>query len=80
MPFSKVSIKGRTTIPKAVRQALRIRSGDDLVYVVKKDYAIIRVHPNARSLRGVLASEKGKGMSFTEIRRRAAKAVRKRAP
>jgi hypothetical protein len=33
------------------------------------------VHLGTRSLKGVLASEKGKGMSFTKIREAAAKAA-----
>jgi hypothetical protein len=33
------------------------------------------VHPGIRSLKGALASNKGKGMSFAEIREAAAEAV-----
>lgn len=34
----------------------------------------IRVHPGVRSLKGVLASKKGKGLSFAQIREAAATA------
>jgi hypothetical protein len=39
---------------------------------------ILRVHPGTRSLKGVLASKKGKGMSFAQIREAAATAARNR--
>jgi len=45
---------------------------------VEGDHATIRVHLGTRSLKGVLASKKGKGMSFAQIRQAAAKAARHR--
>lgn len=76
MLHSTVTSKGQTTIPEKIRKALRIKPGDKLEYVVEGDRAMIRVHPGVRSLKGVLASNKGKGMSFAEIREAAAEAVR----
>jgi len=73
---STVTRKGQTTIPGEVRKALRIRPGDRLEYAVQGDHATIRVHPGTRSLKGALASKKGKGMSFAQIREAAAKAAR----
>jgi antitoxin PrlF len=75
MPHSTVTRKGQTTIPGAIRRALRIKAGDTLEYVVQEDCATIRVHPGTRSLKGALASKKGKGMSFVQIRRAAATAA-----
>lgn len=69
---STVTSKGQTTIPGKIRKALKIKPGDTLEYVVEGDRATIRVHPGARSLRGALASKKGKGMSFAQIREAAA--------
>ena len=68
MPHSTVTSKGQTTIPERIRKALRIKPGDKLEYEVEGDRATIRVHPGIRSLKGALASNKGKGMSFAEIR------------
>lgn len=68
MLHSTVTRKGQTTVPRKVRKALRIKPGDTLEYVVEGDHATIRVHPGAGSLKGALASEKGKGMTFAEIR------------
>ena len=78
MPHSKVTSKGQTTIPAKVREALRIKPGDKLEYVVQGDHVIVRVHLGTRSLKGALASKKGKGMSFAHIRKAAAKAGRRR--
>jgi antitoxin PrlF len=75
---SKVTSKGQTTIPGKIRRALRIKPGDKLEYVVEGDHATIRVHPGTRSLKGVLASRKGKGMSFAQIREAATTAARDR--
>jgi len=76
MLHSTVTSKGQTTIPEKIRKALRIKPGDKLEYAVAGDQATIRVHPGIRSLRGLLASKKGRGMSFAEIRKAAAEAAR----
>lgn len=78
MPHSTVTSKGQTTIPGTVRKALRIKPGDTLEYAVEGDHATIRIHPGTRSLRGALASKKGKGMSFAQVRSSAATAARNR--
>jgi AbrB family looped-hinge helix DNA binding protein len=75
MSHSTITSKGQTTIPGDIRKALGIRAGDRLEYVAEGDRALIRVHPGTRSLKGVLASKKGKGMSFAQIREAAAKAA-----
>jgi len=80
MTHSTVTSKGQTTIPGNVREALKIQPGDKLEYAVEGDHAIIRVHPGTRSLKGALASEKGSGLSFAEIRKVAAEnTIRRRA-
>jgi AbrB family looped-hinge helix DNA binding protein len=78
MLYSTVTSKGQTTIPGRIRAALRIKPGDRLEYKVQGDHATIRVHPGTRSLKGVLASKKGKGMSFAQVRVAAATAARNR--
>ena len=75
---STITSKGQTTIPEKIRRALRIKPGDRLEYEVEGDRATIRVHPGIRSLKGVLASNKGKRMSFAEIREAAAESARTR--
>ena len=77
MLHSTVTSKGQTTIPEKIRKALGIKPGDKLQYEVEGERAVIRVHPGLGSLKGVLASNKGKGMSFAEIREAAAKSARR---
>lgn len=78
MPHSTVTSKGQTTIPQTIRKALRIRPGDRLEFEVQGDTATIRVHPGTGSLKGALASKKGKGMTFAQIRKEAANAAARR--
>lgn len=75
MRHSTVTSKGQTTIPGEIRDALKIKPGDRLEYSVEGDHATIRVHPGTKALKGALASRRGKGMSFAEIRRAAAEAA-----
>jgi len=72
MLYSTVTSKGQTTIPKKIRKVLRIKPGDKLEYELKGERVSLRVHPGTRSLKGALASKKGKGRSFREIRGAAA--------
>jgi bifunctional DNA-binding transcriptional regulator/antitoxin component of YhaV-PrlF toxin-antitoxin module len=78
MEHSTVTKKGYTTIPAKICRAWRINPGDTLEYPVEWDLATIRVHRVARSLKHVLASKKGKAMSFSQIRQATATAARNR--
>jgi len=78
MSHSTVTRQGQPTIPGKVRMALRIKPGDRLEYVVEGDHVTVRVHQGTRPLKGLLASKKGKGMSFAQIREATAKAARGR--
>jgi len=78
MVHSTVTSKGQTTIPGRIRKALRIKPGDRLEYTLEGDHVTIRVHLGTRALKGALASKKGKGMSFAEIREAAARTARGR--
>jgi len=40
-----------------------------------RDRATVRMHPETRALKGALASKKGKGMSFAQVRAAAGKAA-----
>jgi AbrB family looped-hinge helix DNA binding protein len=75
MFHSTVTSKGQTTIPGEIRRAMGIKPGDKLQYAVEGDRATIRVDPGTRSLKGALASKKGRGMSFARIRQATAKAA-----
>ena len=79
MLHSTVTSKGQTTIPGEIRQALNIKPGDRLAYEVDGDHVTVRVHPGAQSLKGALASHKGSGLNFREIREAAAAIVGRRS-
>jgi AbrB family looped-hinge helix DNA binding protein len=78
MIHSTVTKKGQTTIPVEVRSALQIQPGDRLEYAVTGNRAVIRVAPGTRALKGALASHRGRGMTFSEIRDAAAEIQIKR--
>ena len=78
MPHSTVTSKGQTTIPGEIRAALRIKPGDRLDYAVQGDHATVRVHPGTRALKGALASKKGRGMTFAQVRTAARRAASRR--
>ncbi len=60
------------------RPGLRVKLGDKVQHEVEEYRATVPVHPGIPSLKGTLASNKGTGMSFSEIREAAAEAVRPR--
>jgi len=76
MQHSRVTSKDRQPFQERFARHWRIKPGDKLEYLVEGDHATIRVHPGTRSLKGALASKKGKGMSFAQIREAAAEAAR----
>ena len=59
MHYGKVTSRGRTTIPKTVREACGIRSGDRLAFTVEGEHVVLRKVPareavNLRGLEGTL--------------------------
>jgi hypothetical protein len=51
---------------------MRIKPGDRLEYQVEGDHITVRVHPGTKALKGALASDKGRTLSFAQIREAAA--------
>jgi AbrB family looped-hinge helix DNA binding protein len=48
MPIAVMTSKGQLTIPKAVRDALSLKSGDEVeIEVVSEDSALLRRRPSA---------------------------------
>jgi antitoxin PrlF len=77
MFHSTITRKGQTTIPAQVRDALNLHPGDKVSYELAKDHATLRFHRGARGLKGALKSDRGRGLSFHQIRE-AANATRVR--
>lgn len=51
---AKVTSKGQVTVPKAVRDALGIKEGDELVFRVDGDRAVLARTPDFLSLAGTI--------------------------
>ncbi|MYB32158.1 MAG: AbrB/MazE/SpoVT family DNA-binding domain-containing protein [Acidobacteria bacterium] len=51
---SLIDARGRTTIPKAVREALDLRGGDRIRYTVEDREARIRPQRSVAGLRGIV--------------------------
>jgi antitoxin PrlF len=71
MAHSTLTRKGQTTIPVEIREALHIKAGDRLEYILEGDKVSLRVHPGLSALKGILAGKKGKSMSIAQIRQAA---------
>lgn len=52
---ARMSSKGQLTVPKAVREALGIGEGDDVVFRVEGDRAVLARTPEFLSLAGTIA-------------------------
>jgi antitoxin PrlF len=56
--LGKITSKGQTTVPLAIRERLGVKPGDRLEYIVGEDGRItLRKAPGLESLRGILKSE-----------------------
>jgi antitoxin PrlF len=49
MITSKITSKAQTTIPQAVRAALRVSAGDEIAYAIEGDRVILTKAPSARA-------------------------------
>jgi AbrB family looped-hinge helix DNA binding protein len=55
MPSASLSSKGQVTIPKAIRDLLKVRTGDRVDFVVEDERVVVRPGTrDLRSLRGIL--------------------------
>lgn len=61
MFHAKVTSKGQVTIPKGVREALGIREGDRITFLVREESALLRpLHQRSlRELHGALPATRG---------------------
>jgi len=56
MPTATLTSKGQTTIPKAVREYLRLRPGDRMEFILEENGRVVLVPAvvDARELKGIL--------------------------
>jgi antitoxin PrlF len=70
---ARVSSKGQITIPKSVREALKLSEGDEVVFrLIEGERAILARTADLLELAGsVSVAAEARGLSWEEIRRRA---------
>lgn len=69
MPTSTLSSKGQVTIPKEVRDALRIDTGDRVLFVVRED-GVVELRPETVDLLdlvGILEPPDGRHVTIEEM-------------
>jgi antitoxin PrlF len=70
--MAKMSSKGQLTVPKAVRDALGLREGDQVVFRVEGERAALGRTPDLLDVAGSVPVPAAKrGMAWSEVRRRA---------
>lgn len=68
---AKVTSKGQVTVPKAVRDALGIHEGDEVVFRVEGDRAVLARTPDFLDLAGsVSVPAERRSATWDEVRRR----------
>jgi antitoxin PrlF len=69
MPTATVTSKGQVTIPKAVRDLLRIDAGDQIDFIVtdRGDVVVRAVAVDIRELRGLLKRPHRRGVTVEEM-------------
>ena len=78
---AKMTSKGQVTIPKSVRETLGLREGDELLFRVAGDRAVIAKTPNLLDLAGsvpVPANRRGTPWDEVLSRTRATRAEKRR--
>jgi antitoxin PrlF len=69
---TRLTSKGQVTIPKAVREALELQEGDEVVFRVERKRAIIAKTPDFIEMAGSVAVPAGKrGTPWDEVLRQA---------
>jgi AbrB family looped-hinge helix DNA binding protein len=69
MPTSTVTSKGQVTLPKKVREALRVKAGDQVDFVLdaKGEVRVRAGRRDARELRGLLHRPGRKTVTLAEM-------------
>ena len=67
---ARLTTKGQVTIPKSVREALKLEEGDQVIFRVEGDRAILARTPNLLDLAGsVPVPAEKRGFPWEEVRR-----------
>jgi AbrB family looped-hinge helix DNA binding protein len=69
MPSSTISSKGQITIPKEIREALRVDSGDRVLFIIRAD-GVVELRPETVDLLdlvGILEPSDGRRATIEQI-------------
>ncbi|MEO8751751.1 MAG: type II toxin-antitoxin system PrlF family antitoxin [Casimicrobiaceae bacterium] len=69
MPVATITSKGQTTIPKQVREHLKLNPGDKLDFVIESGGRVV-IRPaklDVRELKGLLKRSAGKALSIEDM-------------
>lgn len=69
MPSATITSKGQTTIPKEIRDHLKVQSGDQIDFIIQSDGAVI-VQPatlHVRELKGLLHRKNMKPVTIGQM-------------
>jgi antitoxin PrlF len=68
MPSASLTSKGQITVPKAIRERLKVATGDRLDFVIEDDRVVVRAGTrDLRSLQGLLRRPGQKAVSIEDM-------------
>lgn len=68
MKYGKITAKGQTTVPKDVRDKLKLKPGDRVYWVVEDGRAVLRPkNGSVKDLAGILYDPNRKPMTIEEL-------------
>jgi antitoxin PrlF len=74
MPSASLTSKGQITVPKAIRERLKVATGDRLDFVIEGDRVVVRAGTrDLRSLQGLLRRPGQKALSIDDMKASIAK-------
>ncbi len=81
MAISVMTSKGQITIPKDVRNILKLKPSDRVIIMIEKDHAVLKpVHGNILDIGGsIKIPEREKPIDFKKLRVKVRKAVARKA-
>jgi antitoxin PrlF len=78
---SAITVKGQATIPKAIREHLRLRPGDRVKFFVHPDGSVVLLPKvGASALRGIIKSRRRRPVAIVEMTEAPAKGATGAAP